>query len=133
LLGGGKGDYPDPSICRYLSYPCAYCLNDFILVNPYHNFESGGAIQREVIERDRKSGEIIKIGIVRGVCVNCAKAMIRLEGKVRFAKSLSSCGFETSYMLKKEGVNYIPLFPMISMNLLSGPNTIVSTLSVPVF
>jgi hypothetical protein len=51
----------------------------FILVDPDHNFESGGAIQREVIERDRKSGEIIKIGRVRGVCVNCAKAMIRLE------------------------------------------------------
>ena len=34
---------------------------------------------------------------------------------------------------KKRVVNYIPLLPMISMNLLSGPNTIVSTLSVPVF
>ena len=72
-------DYPDPSICCYLSYPCAYCMDDFILVNPYHNFESGSAIQREVIERDRKSGEMIKIVRVRGVCVNCAKAMIRLD------------------------------------------------------
>ena len=34
---------------------------------------------------------------------------------------------------KRRGINYIPLLPMISMNLLSGPNTIVSTLSVPVF
>jgi hypothetical protein len=82
----GKDEYPDPSICCYLSYPCAYCLDDFILVDPDHNFESGGAIQREVIERDRNGGEIIKIGRVRGVCVNCAKAMIRLEGKVRFVK-----------------------------------------------
>jgi hypothetical protein len=49
----GKDEYPDPSICCYLSYPCAYCLDDFILVDPDHNFESGGAIQREVIERDR--------------------------------------------------------------------------------
>jgi hypothetical protein len=76
---GGKMDYPDPSSCCYLSYPCAYCLDDFILVDPYHNFESGGAIQREVIERDTKTGEIIKIGRIRGVCVNYAKAMIRLE------------------------------------------------------
>jgi hypothetical protein len=78
-------EYPDLSIRCYLSYPCAYCM-DFILVDPDHNFESRGVIQREVIERDRKSGEIIKIGRVRGVCVNCAKAMIRLEGKVRIVK-----------------------------------------------
>lgn len=37
-------------------------MDDFILVDPDRNFESGGAIQREVIERDRKSGEMIKIG-----------------------------------------------------------------------
>jgi hypothetical protein len=43
-----KDEYPDPSICCYLSYPCVYCLDDFILVDPDHNFESGGAIGKSL-------------------------------------------------------------------------------------
>jgi hypothetical protein len=86
LLGGGKDEYPDPSICCYLSYPCAYCLDDFILVDPDNNFAAGGAIQRQFIERDEKTGEITKIGKVRGVCLSCARAMIALENKTRLVK-----------------------------------------------
>jgi hypothetical protein len=79
----GRIDYADPAIACYLSYPCAYCLKEFVLVDPDNNFAAGGAIQRQVIERDKETGEITKIGTVRGVFLNCAKAMISLEGKVR--------------------------------------------------
>jgi hypothetical protein len=82
----GKIDYVDPSIACYLSYPCAYCLGDFILVDLDNNFKAGGAIQRQVIERNKDTNEIVKVGKVRGVCLRCAKAMISYEGKTRFVK-----------------------------------------------
>lgn len=82
----GKIDYADPAIACYLSYPCAYCLDEFVLVDPDNNFAAGGAIQRQVIERDKETNEIVKIGRVKGVCLNCAKAMIRYEGKTTFIK-----------------------------------------------
>jgi hypothetical protein len=82
----GKIDYADPAIACYLSYPCAYCLNDFLLVDPDNNFAAGGAIQRQVLERDKKTGEITKIGKIRGVCISCAKAMIQYERKTTFIK-----------------------------------------------
>ena len=48
----GKIDYVDPSIACYLSYPCAYCLIDFILLDPDYNFQAGGAIQRQVLSNE---------------------------------------------------------------------------------
>jgi hypothetical protein len=45
----GKIDYADPAICCYLKFPCSYCLDDFILVDPDNNFAAGGAIQRQVL------------------------------------------------------------------------------------
>jgi hypothetical protein len=81
----GKIDYADPAICCYLKFPCSYCLDDFILVDPDNNFAAGGAIQRQVLERDKDTNKV-KVGRVRGVCLNCAKAMIQYEGKTTFIK-----------------------------------------------
>jgi hypothetical protein len=55
--------------------------DEFVLVDPDNNFAAGGAIQRQVIERDKETGEITKIAKVRGVCFNCAKAMIQYQGR----------------------------------------------------
>jgi hypothetical protein len=61
----GKINYADPAIACYLSYPCAYCLKEFVLVDPDNNFAAGGAIQRQVLERDKDTNEIVNIGKVR--------------------------------------------------------------------
>ena len=40
----GEVDYVDTSIASYMQYPCAYCMEEFYLVDPYTQ-RSGGCVQ----------------------------------------------------------------------------------------
>lgn len=66
------GEYADPSICSYISYPCSYCTKSFPLVDYTDDYNAGGALLKQVLEKD-EAEKTIKVGKVRPVCLSCAK------------------------------------------------------------
>ena len=76
------GEYADPSICTYISYHCSYCTKSFPLVDHEDDYNAGGAILKQVLERD-ETGIPTKMGKVRGVCLSCSKAILSYQQSAR--------------------------------------------------
>jgi hypothetical protein len=67
--------YADPSICSYISYHCEYCGKPFPLVDHTNDYQSGGALLKQVLEKDN-TGKTIKVGKIRPVCLSCSKEIM---------------------------------------------------------
>lgn len=77
----GKAEYVDTSIASYLRYPCAYCMEEFYLVDPYIQ-RSGGAIQRE-LARHKDTGEVLAVLRTFGICVDCFRDVMQRQQQDR--------------------------------------------------
>lgn len=71
----GKTEYPSTSIATYITYPCAYCMEPFYLVDP-DTQKSCGCIQREIL-RHKTTNERIPTNRVHGMCFSCVHEILR--------------------------------------------------------
>jgi hypothetical protein len=72
------GDYADPSMCSYLSNPCAYCLKLFQLMKPENDFRVGGVTQT-IQYRNKVTDEIVTETKSEGICMNCVRDIMRRQ------------------------------------------------------
>jgi hypothetical protein len=65
-----------PIDMSYLYYPCVYCEELFQLIEPENGFRAGGAV-RHIVYRNKKTNEIVFQNRSEGVCLECAKEIMR--------------------------------------------------------
>ena len=73
----GEVDYVDTSIASYMQYPCAYCMEEFYLVDPYTQ-RSGGCVQRLML-RNKDTNERIPTNEVHGMCTSCFHDIVQRQ------------------------------------------------------
>ena len=73
----GEVDYVDTSIASYMQYPCAYCMEEFYLVDPYTQ-RSGGCVQRLML-RNKDTNERIPTNEVHGMCNSCFHDIVQRQ------------------------------------------------------
>jgi hypothetical protein len=71
------GEYADPKTCTYYAYRCCYCTTFFYLVDP-KTFNAMGCTQT-VQYRNKKTSEVVSTNRSEGVCLDCAKEIIRRQ------------------------------------------------------
>jgi hypothetical protein len=59
-------------------YTCAYCNEEFQLVEPDNNFAAGG-VTRVIQYRNKDTNEIIVENRSEGICLSCVKEIMRRE------------------------------------------------------
>ena len=77
----GNAEYVDTSIASYIKYPCAYCMQEFYLVDQYTQ-RSGGAIQRE-LARHKDTGEVLAVLRTFGICISCFHDIMQRQQAAR--------------------------------------------------
>ena len=77
----GEVDYVDTSIASYMQYPCAYCMEEFYLVDPYTQ-RSGGCVQRLML-RNKDTNERIPTNEVHGMCPSCFHDIVQRQQQER--------------------------------------------------
>ena len=77
----GEVDYVDTSIASYMQYPCAYCMEEFYLVDPYTQ-RSGGCVQRLML-RNKDTNERIPTNEVHGMCTSCFHDIVQRQQQER--------------------------------------------------
>jgi len=77
----GEVDYVDTSIASYMQYPCAYCMEEFYLVDPYTQ-RSGGCVQGLML-RNKDTNERIPTNEVHGMCTSCFHDIVQRQQQER--------------------------------------------------
>jgi hypothetical protein len=77
----GEVDYVDTSIASYMRYPCAYCMEEFYLVDPYTQ-RSGGCVQRLIL-RNKDTNARIPTNEVHGMCTSCFHDIMQRQQQER--------------------------------------------------
>ena len=77
----GKAEYPSTSIATYITYPCAFCMTPFFLVDPITHI-AGGCIQREYV-KDKDTGQILAVRRTMVTCLRCVHDMMSRQQSAR--------------------------------------------------
>jgi hypothetical protein len=71
--------FVDPSMASYVYYNCEYCGNKFRLVEPENNFQAGGSVRTNRWRNPRTDEIKATKNITQGVCLSCAKEIMRRQ------------------------------------------------------